>query len=145
MTYRAGRRQFSLFVPYFAARVVSAALIAIGQNVDWRLITLARSRKIIVVTTVLAIAIFAVGELFFGGFTVTVCRLAATSALSFKGLREISDSITMTAHHYPSRLLAMLKSENPDTEMAVLAEPGRELDGHLRSFASGERKSNRIS
>jgi hypothetical protein len=99
MTYRAGRRQFSLFVPYFAARVVSAALIAIGQNVDWRLITLARSRKIIVVTTVLAIAIFAVGELFFGGFTVTVCRLAATSALSFKGLREISDSTTMTAHH----------------------------------------------
>ena len=36
---------------------------------------------------------------------------------------------------YTTRLLSELRKDNPDTEMAVMAEPGRELDGHLLELA----------
>ena len=46
MTYRVGRRQVSLFVPYIAAAILSATLLAIGTNVDWRLIVPIGARTI---------------------------------------------------------------------------------------------------
>jgi hypothetical protein len=103
VTRKVGRRQFSLLAAHIAAGVVSATLVAIGQNVDWGLITpvgdraiaractqlgslallvtgvsflllllsaearqqvLARSKKTVVVTAVVSIAMFAVGEAF---------------------------------------------------------------------------------
>ncbi len=36
---------------------------------------------------------------------------------------------------FTNRLLMMLRRDNPDTEMAVLAKPGREIDGHLIQIA----------
>jgi len=36
---------------------------------------------------------------------------------------------------FTNRLLMMLRRDNPDTEMAVLARTGREIDGHLMQIA----------
>lgn len=36
---------------------------------------------------------------------------------------------------FTTRLLTMLRGDKPDTEMAVLAHPGREIDGHLVQIA----------
>jgi len=43
---------------------------------------------------------------------------------------------------FTTRLLAMLREKNIDTEMAVLAKPGREIDGHLVQIAKWGQEIN---
>lgn len=41
---------------------------------------------------------------------------------------------------FTTRLLTMLRRDKPDTEMAVLARPGREIDGHVVQIAKWGKK-----
>jgi lysophospholipase L1-like esterase len=205
LTRKVGQRQFGPLAAHIAAGVASVTLFAIGQNVDWGLITpvgdraiaractqvgslallvtgvsfllllrsaeawqrfLTRSKKTIVVTTVVAIAMFAVGEaclrwLYRDGmsFSSHVGPIVQRFERDFKfnrydgpsrgpdvaGPKQASevrilfqgDSITWgqgvedESLLYTNRLLARLRSEHLSIGAAVLAKPGRELDGHL--------------
>lgn len=207
VTRRIGRPQ-KLLVTYIAAGIISVAVIAIGQNVDWQLITpvgsqtirracaqlgglalvvtcvsailqlisvktqkdiLNRSTKVATIVVCSFLAMFIVGEgilrwIFRDGmsFGAHVGPIVERFERDFKFNRydgpsrgpEVwgeksttqvrilfqGDSTTWgqgvkdEGDLYTSRLLARLKSENPEIEAAVLAKPGRELDGHLQQL-----------
>jgi lysophospholipase L1-like esterase len=205
LTSKVGWRQFSLLAAHIAAGAVSVTLVAIGQNVDWGLITpvgdraiaractqlgslallvtgvsflllllsteawhnfLALSKETMVVTTVVIIAMFATGEAYlrwvyrdgmsFGSHVGPIVQMferdfkfnrydGPSRGPDVRGEKQPSevrilfqgDSITWgqgvrnESLLYTNRLLARLRSEHPNIGAAVLAKPGRELDGHL--------------